>query len=140
MNNAFTNPQMYQPMQSVYNPYPNSYQQAQMYNNAQAYQQQAQPTVQGSSITFVNGLEGAKGYMLPPNNTVILMDSDNSKFYIKSTDAVGMATIKGYRFEEEVDKIPTKEDELYVRKEDINTYIDNYLHLVKGSGNNGESN
>ena len=96
MNNAFTNPQMYQPMQSVYNPYPNSYQQAQMYNNAQAYQQQAQPTVQGSSITFVNGLEGAKGYMLPPNNTVILMDSDNSKFYIKSTDAVGMATIKGY--------------------------------------------
>ena len=68
------------------------------------------------------------------------MDSDNSKFYIKSTDAVGMATIKGYRFEEEVDKVPTKEDELYVRKEDINMYIDNYLHLVKGSGNNGESN
>lgn len=64
-----------------------------MYNNAQAYQQQAQPTVQGSSITFVNGLEGAKGYMLPPNNTVILTDSDNSKFYIKSTDAVGMATM-----------------------------------------------
>ena len=137
MNNAFTNAQMYQPMQSVYNPYPNSYQQAQMYT--QAYQQQSQAP-SNNGITFVNGIEGAKGYMLPPNNTVILMDSDNLKFYIKSTDAVGMASIKSYRFEEEVDKVPTREEEIYVRKEDINTYIDNYLHIVKGSGNNGESN
>lgn len=51
----------------------------------QAPQQQS-----GSGILWVQGEEGAKAYMVAPNSSVLLMDSENSSFYIKSTDASGM--------------------------------------------------
>lgn len=47
--------------------------------------QQAAP-----SIIWVQGEEGAKAYMVAAGNSVLLMDSENSAFYIKSTDASGM--------------------------------------------------
>ena len=39
---------------------------------------------------MVQGEEGAKAYMVAAGNSVLLMDSENSAFYIKSTDASGM--------------------------------------------------
>ena len=39
---------------------------------------------------WVQGEEGAKAYMVAAGNSVLLMDSENSAFYIKSTDASGM--------------------------------------------------
>ncbi len=57
----------------------------------QAAYPQPQPTAQQSSpIIWVQGEEGAKAYMVAAGNSVLLMDSENSKFYIKSTDASGM--------------------------------------------------
>lgn len=44
----------------------------------------------GSGIIWVQGEEGAKAYMVAPGNSVLLMDSENSAFYIKSTDQSGM--------------------------------------------------
>lgn len=41
-------------------------------------------------IIWVQGEEGAKAYMVAAGNSVLLMDSENSSFYIKSTDASGM--------------------------------------------------
>lgn len=60
-----------------------------------AYQQpmmgQAAQQTQGTpSIIWVQGEEGAKAYMVAAGNSVLLMDSENSAFYIKSTDASGM--------------------------------------------------
>lgn len=57
-----------------------------------AYQQpmmgQAAQQTQGTpSIIWVQGEEGAKAYMVAAGNSVLLMDSENSAFYIKSTDA-----------------------------------------------------
>lgn len=55
-----------------------------------AYPQQ-QPTAQQTApIIWVQGEEGAKAYMVAAGNSVLLMDSENSAFYIKSTDASGM--------------------------------------------------
>lgn len=54
-----------------------------------AYPQQ-QPAQQSSPIIWVQGEEGAKAYMVAAGNSVLLMDSENSAFYIKSTDASGM--------------------------------------------------
>lgn len=55
-----------------------------------AYPQQ-QPTAQQTApIIWVQGEEGAKAYMVAAGNSVLLMDSENSTFYIKSTDASGM--------------------------------------------------
>lgn len=52
--------------------------------------QAAQQTQSTPSIIWVQGEEGAKAYMVAAGNSVLLMDSENSAFYIKSTDASGM--------------------------------------------------
>lgn len=57
----------------------------------QYQQQMTQPAQQNSGgILWVQGEEGAKGYLVAAGNSVMLMDSENSTFYIKSTDASGM--------------------------------------------------
>ena len=57
-------------------------------------QPMAQPTAPtpaaNSGIIWVQGEEGAKAYMVAPGNTVLLMDSDGSSFYLKSADNSGM--------------------------------------------------
>ncbi len=63
------------------------------YNN-QSFQSQ-------TNITFVNDIEGAKAFKLRPNSSVLLMDSNNSKFYVKSTDNLGIANISSYSFVED---------------------------------------
>ncbi len=50
--------------------------------------QQAQPAANG--INWVQGEEGARAWLVNPNTTVMLMDSDGSSFYLKSADASGM--------------------------------------------------
>lgn len=59
------------------------------------YQQQAQqpmqqPAAQNQQIIWVQGEEGAKAYMVAAGNSVLLMDSETSTFYIKTTDNSGM--------------------------------------------------
>lgn len=57
----------------------------------QHQQQMAQLAQQNSGgILWVQGEEGAKAYLVAAGNSVMLMDSENSTFYIKSTDASGM--------------------------------------------------
>ena len=51
-------------------------------------QQQAQP--QNNGIIWVHGEQAAKGYPVAPNQSVLLMDSEQSAFYIKSADNAGM--------------------------------------------------
>ena len=74
-NNGFpaTYPQMY---------YPPQYQ----------TQQQAQP--QSSGMIWVSGEAGAKAYLVAPNTTVQLWDSEAQVVYLKSADASGMPSMK----------------------------------------------
>lgn len=51
---------------------------------------QSQPTQQSSQIIWVSGEAGAKSYLVAPGNTVMLLDAENSVFYLKSADASGM--------------------------------------------------
>lgn len=53
------------------------------------------------NITFVNYIEGAKDFQLRPNSSVLLMDYDNYKFYVKSTDNLGISNISSYSFVED---------------------------------------
>lgn len=71
------------------------------YPYVQNYQQQYMPTVQNNqvqqqnnNIIYVQGIEGAKSYLVGSNNTVILWDSDNPVIYVKSADASGRPNIK----------------------------------------------
>ena len=57
----------------------------------QQYQQPAtQPQQSGKGLIWVQGEAGAKSYLVAPGNTVMLMDSESERFYIKSADASGM--------------------------------------------------
>jgi hypothetical protein len=50
----------------------------------------AQPQPQSTGINWVQGEAGAKSYPIAPGNSVMLMDSENNVFYIKSSDSSGM--------------------------------------------------
>lgn len=63
------------------NPYPQNYPQPR-----QNYAQQPQQ----SGILWVQGEEAAKAYMVAAGNSVLLMDSEQRVFYLKSTDQSGM--------------------------------------------------
>lgn len=52
------------------------------------YNQYQQPTSTG--MVWVQGLEGAKAYPVASGNSVLLMDSEESVFYIKTSDQSGM--------------------------------------------------
>lgn len=67
------------------------YRMAQMQQPQQMPQQMPQQTAQPASpIIWVQGEAGAKSYLVAPGNTVMLLDSENSTFYLKSADASGM--------------------------------------------------
>lgn len=106
--------------QNQYNPYGSMYQSpygnqgyynspyGNMPNNQQNLYSQPQPQVQQqnaqqpiqvqSNIEYVNGIEGAKALILPPNAQKMLLDSDNPFFYIKTTDMQGKPTVKRFRY------------------------------------------
>jgi len=54
-----------------------------------AQPQPTPPTPQSNPI-WVQGEEGAKAYMVAPGSSVMLMDSENTVFYLKSSDQSGM--------------------------------------------------
>ena len=88
---------------------------------AQLRQNYQQPQ-QSAPIIWVQGEEGAKAYMVAAGNSVLLMDSENSVFYIKSTDASGMPQplrIFDYteRGKQAVEKVESKNDKFVTREE-----------------------
>lgn len=85
---AYSNgfPMTYQPM------YPQQY--APQPQFAQQQQQQPQQQAQQNTITWVSGEAGAKAYLVAPNTTVQLWDSESQTIYLKSADASGMPSMK----------------------------------------------
>ena len=74
------------------------------YQPAQIYYPQAQPVQQNqipaqaqdqlSDIKWIQGEASAKSYLVAPNRTVTLWDTESQTIYIKSADASGMPTMK----------------------------------------------
>ena len=97
--------------------YPATYQSPVMQNPVQyqQYSQQSAPQMQysqapmmtqhpnTSGIIWVQGEVGAKAYPVSPGSSAILMDSEDERFYIKSTDASGMPLpLRVFSYSEEV--------------------------------------
>ena len=74
------------------NYYPMGYQPL-VYPQSNGYSSPQQPTPQ-NGIIWVSGEAGAKSYMVAPNQTVVLFDSEAQIIYLKSADASGMPTVK----------------------------------------------
>ncbi len=60
-----------------------AYQQPQMQTPMQTQQS-------GNGLVWVQGESAAKSYPVAPNSTILLMDSEGDRFYLKSADASGM--------------------------------------------------
>ena len=56
----------------------------------QAYQAPQVPAQQNNGIVWVQGEAGAKAHLVAPGQSVMLMDSEGMRFYIKVSDASGM--------------------------------------------------
>lgn len=60
-----------------------------------AYQPTPQPQqTQTNSPIWVSGEAGAKAFLVSPNTTVALWDSESQTIYLKSADASGMPSMK----------------------------------------------
>ena len=99
----------YQPMQNYgpYQPMPQPYADrlAQLQNNYQQAvnvpQIQTVPQQQvNQGLLWVSGEVGAKSYLVAPNSTVLLMDSDAQRFYLKSADNAGMPSLRIFEYSE----------------------------------------
>lgn len=55
---------------------------------------QPQNSPMNTGIIWVQGEAGAKSYLVAPNNTVQLWDSESQTIYLKSADASGMPSMR----------------------------------------------
>ena len=79
----------------------NNYQQAVNVPQIQTVPQQQV----NQGLLWVSGEVGAKSYLVAPNSTVLLMDSDAQRFYLKSADNAGMPSLRIFEYNE-VTNIP----------------------------------
>lgn len=130
------------------NPYMGGYNYGQYFNplqpqmdrlaqmQAQYQQQQPQVPQTNQGILWVQGEAGAKSYLVAPNTSVLLMDSENSQFYIKTTDQAGMPTLRTFVYQEvtgapqNAQKQPeTNLDDKYVTRQEYNDLRGKYEEL-----------
>lgn len=105
--------------------------------------QQAQNQQSSNGIIWVQGEEGAKAYMVAPGNSVLLMDSENSAFYIKSTDNSGMPMpLRIFDYVERNAKQQTqniKPNVEYVTRQEFDALSARINDIMANINNNGES-
>lgn len=77
---------------------------------AQAPTMPQQPTNNGS-IVWVQGKVGAKAYPTAPGTTALLMDSEDTRFYLKSVDVSGMPMpLRTFYYTEEIEVQQSNDD------------------------------
>ena len=59
-----------------------------------------QPRQDQNGLTWVQGEAGAKSWFVAPGCTVLLMDSENQRFYLKSADMNGMPSLRTFEYTE----------------------------------------
>lgn len=99
----------------IYNSYPAPYP-----NPYYTQPPSAQPS---TGIIWVSGEAGAKAYMVAPNTTVQLWDSESQTIYLRSADAAGMPSMKVLDYTIRDNTAPAKEP-AYASKKDIDALHD----------------
>lgn len=135
MNNGYGN---YFGSNGFYNPYQPSYQpsqfqgsQGQINGSQTQYTQQNTNEMPIQGVKLVNADE-ARAYIVMPNTRVMLMDRNNSIFYIKSADSLGQSTLEAYEFKridnsnnvpQEKAETPNIDLEQFVKKDEIKNVV-----------------
>lgn len=96
-----------------------------LYNNPYQFNQPLNtpqiPLAQNNTnqIQYVNGRSSVDMFQMNPNESVLLMDSTQDVFYIKKTDASGLATVRTFRFEEVLENDKSAQ---YVTREEFEKF------------------
>lgn len=61
---------------------------------------QYQPQRQDTGLNWVQGEAGAKSWFIAPGSTVLLMDSEAQRFYLKSADLSGIPSMRTFEYTE----------------------------------------
>jgi len=96
------------PMVDNQNQFAQPYQQNMQQHTQSMAQQTAQtqlPTMSNDMI-WVQGLAGAKAYLVAPNTTVTLWDSESETIYLKSCDSNGIPSMKILDIKERIETPP----------------------------------
>ncbi len=116
----------------TYNPYLSAAHMPQVQAPAQA------PVAQTPSILWVQGEAGAKSYLVGAGQSVLLMDSESSKFYIKSTDTSGMPMpLRVFEYEEKTQAqqaAPVTQANQYVTHEELKKWTDDLMNKIMQEG------
>ena len=99
--------------------------------------QTAQPPQTNQGLLWVQGEAGAKSYLVAPNTTVLLMDSEGSRFYLKSTDNAGMPSFRVFEYSEVSQNAPqapnpaqTDLDGKYVTRAEYDDLQGKYMEIL----------
>lgn len=96
--------------------------------------QQAQPVQNNQGIIWVTGEAGAKAYLVAPNTTVQLWDSESQTIFVKSADASGMPSMKvlEYKIKGNTPESPINERRgEFATKEDIYALQNKYAEIER---------
>lgn len=102
---------------------------------AQPPQQVQTAQNQSSGIVWVHGENDARSYLVAAGTSVLLMDADESVFYIKSTDTSGMPQpLRIFDYKERTAAAPTHADTCkYVTHEELEAKLAKLME-VKDNG------
>lgn len=123
---------------NLYQPY------QQHYQMQQSQPQQDQQTT--NRWAWVQGELGAKSYLVAPNTTVLLLDSEGKHFYLKSADASGMPLpLRVFEYTETTQTVQTAEipqaasnDTEYAKKADLDALAARLDKLTPKEATNDE--
>ncbi|MBP3890856.1 MAG: hypothetical protein J6D29_01645, partial [Solobacterium sp.] len=96
--------------------------------------QQNQPTQNNQGLIWVSGEAGAKAYLVAPNTTVQLWDSESQTIFVKSADASGMPSMKvlEYKIKGNTPESPINERRgEFATKEDIYALQNKYAEIER---------
>lgn len=118
------------------------------FNNAFGTQPQFTQPQQTATSSFytvlVNGEAGANAYPVASGNTVMLMDFNSNKFWLKSTNVNGIPQqLRRFEFKEEVQEIQNgsgngvSRDEFNTLSQNVSSLADSVNKLLKDLGGSG---
>lgn len=121
------------------------------YNPPQQFMQYQQPQPQPQSnnsvsVVTVQGEAGARIYPVAAGNTVLLIDFDSKKFWLKSTDNGGLPSrFAAFSFKEDVTQNDTagnfiSRNEFDELKQNIDKQFNMLADIIKGAANNVPTN
>lgn len=111
---------------------------SQLQNQYQQIIPQYQQQQSNQGLLWVQGVEGAKSYLVAPNTTVLLMDADAQRFYLKSTDGTGIPNLRMFEYSEVTQSasqpvLTANEnlDDKYVTRNEYNDLKNQYEEIMK---------